>query len=192
MEQIIAAIIGGFLAAVAGWFIQNRIEARRIDRTRTLITTAIEDDLKHSKNLYEKIQEDWERTRTIWFSTLNEFRESRQIYQNNKDWIILFDDSELRHDLFKYYLKSADLINNMEYQQKRKYELHDKLNEMIRKIQFDEPTLSRDDATARAVSYMQDEDAEHRRLDGNLEEAMRKIETFKSEAQRLLSRLPIS
>jgi hypothetical protein len=34
MDQIIAALIGGFLAAGTGWFLQTRLEAARLKRLK--------------------------------------------------------------------------------------------------------------------------------------------------------------
>jgi hypothetical protein len=65
MEQIIAALIGGFLAAGTGWFIQTRLEKSRTDKARDLLITGICDDLSHSLTLYEKIEEEWDKTKKI-------------------------------------------------------------------------------------------------------------------------------
>ena len=111
MKEIIAAIVGGFLAAATGWFLDRCREKGKISKARELITTGIRDDLNHSISLYEKINDDWDKTETVWFSTLNELRESRQTYQNNKDWVVLFKDENLRNDFFRYYLQTTDLIN---------------------------------------------------------------------------------
>ena len=48
MEQIIAALIGGFLAAGTGWFLQTRLELSRTEKARDLLTIGICDDLNHS------------------------------------------------------------------------------------------------------------------------------------------------
>lgn len=186
MAEIIATIIGGFLAAGTGWFLQNRAENERTDKARRLLTTAICDDLQHATTLYEKIDGEWEKTKTVWFSTLNELRESRQTYQNSKDWIVLFEKSDLRKRIFHYYLRSADLINNIEYQQRRKYELETKFNDLLRDIMFKTPGTSHDEAKGFAISYMAQEDAEYRNLEVSLPENIRKLDRFKIEAKDLL------
>ena len=131
MEQIITALIGGFLAAGTGWFIQIQLEKSRVNRTQELLTTGICDDLDHSLGLYEKIEEEWEKTRIVWFSTLNELKESRQTYKENNQWVVLFESSGIRKRIFQYYLRSAELIDALEYRQKRKHELENKFNRLV-------------------------------------------------------------
>lgn len=189
MTEIIAAIVGGFLAAGTGWFLQNRTENERTKKTRHLLTTAICDDLQHAITLYEKVDDEWLKTKTIWFSTLNELRESRQTYQNSKDWIVLFENSEIRKEIFRYYLRSADLINNIEYQQRRKYELETKFNDLLRDIMYKSPETSPEEAKNFAIIYMAQEDAEYRNLEESVPENVRKLERFKSEAKALLTKL---
>lgn len=185
MSEIIAAIIGGFLAAGTGWFLQNRAEKDRTDKSRHLLTTAICDDLQHAITLYEKIDDEWGKTKTIWFATLNELRESRQTYQNSKDWIVLFENADLRKKIFRYYLRSSDLLNNLEYQQRRKYELETKYNDLIRDIKYKTPQLSDAEASRAATSYMAQEDAEYLRLKESIPDNVKKLDKFKAEAKEL-------
>ena len=90
MEQLLAAVVGGFLAACTGWGLQYLQEKSRTHKTRSLLTIGICDDLNHSVSLYDKIEEEWDKTKIIWFSTLNEIKESRQIYKENKSCFVLF------------------------------------------------------------------------------------------------------
>ena len=75
MTEIIAALIGGFLAAGTGWFLHTRAETARIGRARHLLTTAIRDDLQHTTAVFERLEDEWDKTKTVWFATLNELRE---------------------------------------------------------------------------------------------------------------------
>ena len=95
-------MVGGFLAASTGWFLDRRREKAKVKQLRKLLTTGIGDDLQHSIDLYDKIADEWEKTKTVWFATLNELRESRQTYLNNKDWVTIFEDAELRTKIFRY------------------------------------------------------------------------------------------
>ncbi|RJO60291.1 hypothetical protein C4544_05365 [candidate division WS5 bacterium] len=193
MDQIIAAvvgaIIGGFLAAGAGWFLDRKREEARRAEVRSLLSTGISDDLQHSIQLYDRMLEDWERSKVIWFATLIELRESRQTYLNNKDWIVLFDNAELRKKLFRYYLKSTDLINTLEYRQRRKYEIEDKFNDLTRSLQLQNPTFTHNDAVRTAVSYMEHEDKEYTSLKESIPEAVNKLPNFKIEAKELLDQI---
>lgn len=185
MTEIIAAIIGGFLAASTGWYLQYQSEKTRLLRARHLLTTAIRDDLQHTLTIFDRLEDEWDKTKTVWFASLNELRESRQTYQNNKDWVTVFEDGELRKRVFKYYSKTSDIISNLEYQQRRKYELMDKFNNLVRDIKYRTPSLSDQDARNSAISFMQEEDTEFRRLEDSLPEMLKKIVGPKQEAKEL-------
>ncbi len=189
MDQIFAALLGGFLAASTGWFLQNRLEISRTDKARKLLTTGICDDLNHSISLYEKIDEEWTKTKIIWFSTLNELKESRQTYKENKNWIVLFSDSGIRNKIFKYYLKSAEIIDTLEYQQRRKYELENKYNGLVSDIKLKNPDMEHKEASDLAISYMSSENNEYQRLESSIPEIVSKLTKFRIEAKDLLNEL---
>ena len=186
MEQIIATLIGGFLAAGTGWFLQSRLEISRIRKTRNLLTTGICDDLNHSLSLYEKVEEEWGKTKTVWFSTLNELKESRQTYKDNKNWIVLFENTDVRKRIFKYYLKSAEIIDILEYQQRRKYELENKYNGLVSDIRLKNPTIEQKEASKLAISYMESENSEYLRLQDGIPETVAKLGKFNGEAKDLI------
>lgn len=104
---VISTFVGAFLAAGTGYLFERRREASRISQAHIILKTAILDDLRYAVTIYDKVAEEWDKTKTIWFATLNEVRESRFTYQNNKDWVHVFKDSELRRRIFRYYLQSA-------------------------------------------------------------------------------------
>jgi hypothetical protein len=83
MAEIIAALLGGLLAAGTGWLIERQRRKAQIGQLRRVLTRAMCDDLSHCLQIYDKITEEWNKTKTVWFVTLNELRESRQ--PNNKD-----------------------------------------------------------------------------------------------------------
>ena len=189
MEQIIAAVIGGFLAAGTGWFLQTRLELSRTDKARELLTTGICDDLSHSLSLYEKIDEEWSKTNIVWFSTLNELRESRQTYKDNKNWIILYEEPNLRKQIFKYYLRSTELIDTLEYQQRRKYEIENKFNSLVSDIKVKNQGIEHKEASDLAISYMTSENSEYLRLKDSIPEAVAKLTKLSSGAKELLDAL---
>jgi hypothetical protein len=189
MNEIIAALVGGILAAGTGWFLERRRESARLAQARKILTRAICDDLTHSLLIYDKVAEEWEKTKTVWFATTNELKESRQPYLNSKDWIAVFDDEDLRRKIFRYYLQSSDRINALEYQQRRKYEIEGKLNEMIRNIKFRDSSLSHDAAGKMAVGYMESESKEYDNLLALIPETVNKLSQFKARAEDLITQL---
>ncbi len=185
MEQIFAALLGGFLAAGTGWFLQTRLENSRTRKALDLLIIGISDDLNHSIGLYEKIEEEWDKTKIVWFSTLSELRESRQTYKDNKNWIVLFENTEIRKRIFKYYLKSTEIIDTLEYQQRRKYELENKFNGLVSDIKLKTPTIEHEEATRLAISYMEQENSEYQRLQDSIPDTVIKLGKFSSEAKEL-------
>lgn len=186
MEQIVAALIGGFLAAGTGWFLQWRLEASRLSRLKELLIIGITDDLKSSIELYSRVIDEWDKSQTIWFTTLNELRESRQTYLKNRDWMVLLKDQSLRQRIFKYYHRSADHINLLENQQRRKYEIQAKLNEVVRDIQLRNDALSNEEALQQAIRVMHAEDQELVGLNNFIPQNIQRARDYRDEAKELL------
>ena len=185
MDQIIAAVIGGFLAAGTGWFLQVRLEASRMEKLKRLLIVGISDDLKSADELYSRVIDEWDKTQIVWFTTLNELRESRQTYIKNRDWIVLVKDESLRQKLLKYYHRSADHISLLEQQQRRKYDISAKLNEVVRDVQLRNPALTREQATPQVIVLMHAEDQELVGLNAMLPQGVQKVRDFRDEAREL-------
>lgn len=192
MNEIFAAVVGGFLAAGTGWFLQSRLEASRQKRLAQLFILGVRDDLKSSIDLYDRLMDEWEKSQTVWFTTINELRESRQTYQKNRDWLILLKNESIRQRLFRYYHRSADHLTLVENQQRRKYEIQSKLTELVRDIQLRDSTLSREAAVAQAVGLMHAEDQELVGINTSLPQGVQKLRDFRGEAKELLASLPES
>jgi hypothetical protein len=192
VNELIAAVVGGFLAAGTGWFLQTRLEASRQRRLAQLFIIGVRDDLKSSVDLYDRLIDEWEKSQTVWFTTVNELRESRQTYQKNRDWLVLLKNETIRQKLFRYYHRSADHLTLVENQQRRKYQIQDKLNELIRDIQLRDSSLAREAAVAQAISVMHAEDQELVGINSSLPQNVRRLWDFKAEAKELLGSLPES
>ncbi len=186
LAAIIGAFIGGLFSAGTGYVLIRWQEAARISRARELLTMAICDDLQHSISLYEKIDEEWKKTNLVWFSTLNELRGSRHTYENNRDWVHIFNNPELRREIFRYYLQSLDCINTLENQQRRKYEIRNKFNDTVRQLKLSNSTMTDDEASKLAIQYMKEEDQEFLSFEKLIPESILKLSQFKSKAEGLL------
>ena len=189
MDQLIVALVGGFLAAGTGWFLQVRLEASRRKQLKQLLLLGITDDLKSSAELYARVIDEWEKNQVVWFTTLNELRESRQTYLRNGDWMVLIKDEALRQKLFKYYHRSADHINLLENQQRRKYDIDDKLKDVMRELQLRNAALRREQVYDQAVRMMHAEDQELVSINNRLPSGIQKMRDFKTEARELLDAL---
>ena len=186
---VLSAFVGAFLASGTGYVFELRRVSSRLSNGRKLLKIAIQHDLNHALTVYDKIADEFEKTQTVWFSTLNEVRESRFTYHNNKDWIHVIDDENLRRRIFRHYLQSTDRVNNLEFQQRRKYEITAKLNDAIRDIKIREPEIDHDSTLKRAVGYMESENAEYQNLLQAIPDSVNKLSQFKTEAQDILRRL---
>lgn len=189
MNELIAAVIGGFLAAGTGWFLQYRLEASRMERTKQLMIVGVSDDLKSSSDLYDRLIDEWEKTQIVWFTTLNELRESRQIYLKNREWLVLLKNETLRQRLFRYYHRSADHLNLLENQQRRKYDIQTKLNEIVRDLQLRDSALPREKALQLGIGLMHTEDQELVGINNLLPQNIQRVRDFKSEAKELMQEL---
>ena len=109
--EILAAILGGFLSSGGGdGYLQTRLENTRLKRTRTLLLVGMRDDLNNAIELFNRLSDDWDKSKTVWFTTINEFARSREVYVKNKDWIVLLHDDDLRVKILRYYSRSANHV----------------------------------------------------------------------------------
>jgi hypothetical protein len=187
--ELLSAMLGGFLAAGTGWLLQIQIERQKVARIRKFLSIAIADDLEHSLNIYDRIEDEWSMTSTIWFSSLNELRESRAVFINNKDSIISFNDQKIRRRIFKYYLKSSELIGLLDFYQRRRYELQGKFNDMVTNIKINENGISEEKAKEIALSIMHQEDEEFKKIENAIPETIKKLLGQKLEATELMTSL---
>ena len=185
MTEIVAAIIGGFLAAATGYIFERRREAVSLAKTKKLLCVGIKDDLQNSIELYDKLIEDYEKTQIVYLSTIGELKESRQTYNNNKDWITLFENNDLRKRIFRYYHRSTDLINLLHYREQRKSDLQQKMFDMVRWLMLNEQ-LEQEAAVAKASNLLRDEDNQYLYQLENIPKDVQKLKDFQGEAQRLL------
>ena len=186
---ILASVIGGLLAAGTGWLLDWQRQRAAMKRAKQLFLVGIVDDLQHSLTLYDKIDDEWDKTKTVWFSTLNELRESRQTYLAHKDSVLLIDNADIRKRLFRYYLKTNELINQLEYQQQRIYEIQKRFRELHNNISLNQPDLNQDDVAALVLQIMRDENQEYTNAQAALPATVEKLKSFKSDALELLNEL---
>ena len=151
-----------------------------------MMIIGVTDDLKSSADLYDRVLDEWDKTQIVWFTTLNELRESRQTYLKNRDWLVLFDNEALRQKLFRYYHRSADHLGLLENQQRRKYDIQNKLNEIVRDLQLRNAELPRGQALSQGIALMQPEDQELSGINTMLPQNIQRTRDFKAEAKELL------
>jgi hypothetical protein len=188
-KQVTAAIVGGFIAGCTGWFIDWKRENRKFQALRNFLITGICDDLQHSVGLFDKIHEEYEKTGIIYFTTLNELKESRYVYHNNKDWMAIFDDGDLRKKIFKYYLQSNNAIHMLEFFQQRKYDIEARVDELAIKIKSENPTFSQEEALKQAIGYMSKEHTEYENLPKHISQFANKLKDFKTTAETIITKL---
>lgn len=186
---ILASVIGGLLAAGTGWLLDWQRQRAFLRRTKQLFLTGILDDLHHSLTLYDTIQDEWEKSKTVWFSSLNELRESRQTYVTHKDSVVLIDSPDARKRLFRYYLKTNELVNQLEYQQQRIYEIQRRFRELHNNVSLNQRELTQEQVGALVFRIMSDENTEFTNTQAALPSTIEKLRSFKSDCLELINEL---
>lgn len=188
-HEIIATIIGGFIAAGAGLLVEFYKDKRKEVKFRKRFATAIKDDLKNSISQYEKIQDDWEKSSLIWFVTINEVRKSRKIYEKYNENILLFESAELRNRISKYYLKSDNLISQLECMQNKKYLIDSKFKNICMDFKLKDNSLTDEIVKNRASEIMTDELKELAWVNETIPKSVSSITGLISEAHALIGEI---
>lgn len=186
MIEGLATILGGLLAAGAGWFVQNRIEASRIDRQRQLMLQGIDDDLSNSIELYDQLAADWERSKIVWFNLLTELGDSRHTYVNNRDFMLLVRDKDLRNRIVRYYRKSGHHLLSLQNAQQRKYDIEARYTQAVQQYLLANPDLQEEQVREVVARSMDKESQELTYWNEQLPTLVAGLERFKSEARELL------
>jgi len=186
---VLSTFLGGAIAAITAVYLEQRKETKRLSQLRNIIKDGILDDLSHSLTLYDRIQDEWEKSKVVWFSTITEFQESRQTYTQHRDYVLLLNNQELRKKLFRYYLKTNEQLNLAQYQQQRIYDIGRKYKELLRDIGLRSPELPPEESQSLAMHIMKDENAELIRLQSDMPQTVNRIFTFKAEAQEIINEL---
>jgi len=181
--EIIATIAGGFIAAITGWFVQTRIEASRTKRLKKLLILGITDDLDNSLDLYDQLTENWERSQVVLFNLLTEVLDSRHVYVNNRDSIVLINDTNLRNKIFQYYRKSGNHLLNLQSLQQRKYDIDNKFKLALQDQRLRNPQLPLDQAQDLVFQTMSGERDEWAYYDKQIPALISGIQRFKNDAK---------
>lgn len=87
---IIDGSLTGVLTFIFTWGLQKFQEKRGLNNKKEYFTQAIIDDLQTSADLFEKVKDGWEKSKTIWFDYTIELKERRHIYQKNQELVLLY------------------------------------------------------------------------------------------------------
>lgn len=186
MSEIVAAVLGGFLAAGTGWLLNRQSELARIARLRRLIKQAICDDLENSARLYDKIADEWNKTRMVWFATLDEMRESRAAYTANKDGVHLFENEKLRRRIFDYYLRTNHRMAYAEQLQRRRFDVLGVISQREAEIRVQAQAISGEEQAKLLALVAQPQQSELQFLDAELPKAVTQLVECKAEAANVL------
>ncbi len=186
---ILSSVVGGILAAGTGWLLDWQRQRAGLRRTKQLFITGILDDLHHSLTLYDTIQDEWEKSRTVWFSSRNELRESRQTYVTHNDSVVLIESADARKRIFRYYLKTNELVNQLEYQQQRLYEIQRRFRELHNNVSLKQSELTQEQVGALVLQIMSDENTEYTSIQEALPSTIEKLRSFKSDCLELTNEL---
>ena len=189
LGQVLAALLGGFLAAGTGAYLQSRLEKNRLLKAKQLLITAIKDDLENSVELYQRVKEDYDKSKIFWFHHLGEFNESRTTVIRNWDYFYLIEDEKIRKRFLKYYTKSYQAMTALQGYQQQKYGLETKLNDTVQKLMLDDNRLTHEIATTKAIELMKRENLDYAFITEDLPKKIGDLNCFKQDANGLLSEL---
>lgn len=187
--EIVSTLVGGFLAAGTGWFLQSRAEASRVKRGKRVFTTGVLDDLRAAVELFDRLKEDWDRDKTVWFTTINELLESRHAYIQHRDWLLTFEDDVLRKAIVTYYTKSANHLIDMRNAQQRLYDLHSQIAQAAVEVRAAMPDATNEQHIEAITQRLPTAEAETQFLGSRLPELVIGLERFKGEARELIRKL---
>lgn len=73
---LVGGVLTGGLTFIFTWLTQKLQEGRTLKQKTIYFTQAIVDDLNTAVDLYEKVKDGWEKSKTIWFDYTVELKES--------------------------------------------------------------------------------------------------------------------
>lgn len=185
MTEIVAAVLGGFLAGLVGWFTQYQLEERRIQESRRLFIAGVLDDLASSTELYKRIAEDWERSQVVYFSVITELDDSRHAYTSNRNHVLLIPSADLRKRIAAYYRKSALHLLSLRNFQQRKYDIDAQYLAGFRQYKLANPATDDDVVRYTVLGTMTSEAKELEALNAQLPSLVAGLHRFALDAQSL-------
>lgn len=186
---IIGAIIGGFLAAISGVSVNWISEKIKRKNLLILFKQAIIDDLNNSKSLFEKIQEEFSKSNTIWFATLKEIRKSHEFYERSRDNILLFKSENLRQKISNFYLKTDNLLNTLEILENIKINISNQLRQTEKELRLKENNLSESELDTKKNDLMKTELMQLQEVKSSMPIQLNKLDRFIIEAQNVIDLL---
>lgn len=190
LAAIIGAVIGGAFSAGTGALLQRNATNSQIARLRKIFLIGIKDDLDISIRLYERIVDDWEKSKIVWYTSLHELNDSRSVYSNNKDHIALIETEELRLRIAKYYRESAILIVALTNAQTRRDNISREFQLILRDLRTRDINELESVLLSKAATIMGNESDELARLNNlHLPELVAKVTPLKQEADNLREKI---
>ena len=180
-----SVVLGGAVTGAIGWFITWHKDYRFLKRQIRLFKKAIVDDLKKSVLLYNKVKDEWNKSSTVWFVTLDEIVASRRIYEKYNDHVLNLPDN-IRDRITDYYLQSANIIAGLKIQQARKYELDNIYNRLYRDASILYPNFGSEELNSYVLTIMANEVQEYNYLNDNLPKTVTELDNLRNEASRIL------
>jgi hypothetical protein len=114
--DILSSVLGAVIAGIIGIFTVSLQERKRLSKLREVLILGISDDLKKTLVIFDQIENEWDKTQQIWAFTLNEIKNSRSVYDRNRDYTLLIENENLRESLVDYYFKSSQLLDMITWQ----------------------------------------------------------------------------
>lgn len=183
-------IIGGVISGVVGFSTQWLTDARRRRFTIKLFLQGLKEDLRHFTMLSKRIEEDYTKSKTIYYNLINRIYESRGHYFRNRDLVMGIDDDILRAEVQEFYRHSNDVLTALQTGQQRLDEIRRLLSDRAQGIWHQDNSLTFEQIFEQAELLLQVEVGERDGLNLHIPQQLNELRENRSAAQRLIDKLP--
>jgi len=118
LPELVSLVLGGFLAAGSGVFLQWRQRRGDRENNRKLFLQLIRDDLSTCKNIFDQIQKRWQESKWVMYRDIQQAQMSQSFYYNNNSAILHLEGADNRKAIVKYYSETTLFLNELSIAQR--------------------------------------------------------------------------
>jgi hypothetical protein len=161
MEPISTLIIGEFIAAGAGWYLDSRSSNKRINTAREYLLSGINDDLKNSVALYTTIQQEWAQGERVERASLDKLKRCALTYRHNQELVPLIYQHQRGEQIFNYFNEVSDIVSAMEHDQGCINAIEEAFDDKLHSLKLENPEISADAAVTAVTALLSREQKQY-------------------------------
>ena len=178
-------VLGAAIAGFVGVCLNYHREKYRERILRKQFSTFICDDLRRSESLYAEIAKYQDSGDVYNLECIDDFIASREVYEKQKDNLVLFVNKNIRENIYRYYRDSLIFFNQLTFltnKRKSTKEIFDKREREFLTARGNQPLATAEIAERTRLAGI----AEVERIDETLLEQMKNLEKHGLAAKNLL------